>query len=98
MGVFTLIGIDLRVGAFEIYRAENAGSPVSGTGHEDGVKIVFLDEAIEMNVSEAQGGAGSPVAEQALLDLIRLQRFAEQWILTEVDHSGGKVVARAPVS
>ncbi len=94
--VFALVRVDLRVGAFEIGRAEHARRAVPGAGHEDDVEIVALDQAIEVQPDERQRRARSPVAEQAMLDVLDLQRFSEQRVAAQVDHADGQVIAGAP--
>ena len=70
---------------------------MAGTGQEDGVEVVLVDQAIEVNVGEAQAGTGAPVTQQPLLDVLRLQRLAQQRIGAQIDHAGGQVVAGPPV-
>src|ERR1043166_5576303 len=41
-----------------------------GHGEEDGVEVVLVDQAIEMNPHEAQARARTPVTQQALLDVL----------------------------
>jgi len=43
LGVFALVRIHLRIGAFQIGGAEHAGGSVSGAGHEDHIQVVALD-------------------------------------------------------
>jgi hypothetical protein len=38
------------------------------------------------------------VAEQAVLDVLRLERFVQERILHEVEHADAEIVAGAPVS
>ena len=52
--VFALVRVYLGIGAFQIDWAQNARRAMPGTSQEDRVKIVLLDEAVEMNISEAQ--------------------------------------------
>jgi hypothetical protein len=70
---------------------------VTGAGEEDRVEIVFVDEAIEVDVHEAEAGARPPVTEETLLDVLRLQRLSQQRIAAQVNHAGGQVRARPPV-
>ena len=52
--ILALIRIDLRVGALEIDRCQHARRPVPRAGQKDGVQIVLVDQAVEVNVGEAQ--------------------------------------------
>src|SRR4029450_4119390 len=67
-----LFGYTLRVGPFEIDRRQHPGGAVAGAGEEDGREIVLVDQAIEMDVGEAQAGARPPVAQETLLHVLRL--------------------------
>jgi len=95
--VFALVGIDLAVGTLQVNRTENARSPVARTGHEDHVQVVLFDQPIAVNVGEAEGGRGTPVAQQAVLDLLWLEGFSQQGVIPQVNHTYGQVVTGAPV-
>ena len=43
------------------------------------------------------GRAGSPVPEELVLDLFRLERFLQQGVVLQIDHAKAEVVASAPV-
>ena len=60
-------------------------------------RSILLDEAIQVDPDEGLSGIGAPVTEQAILDVLGLQRLAQQWIVAQVDHAGGEIVAGAPV-
>jgi hypothetical protein len=96
LGVLALVRIDLRVGALQIDRSEDAGSSVAGAGQEDRVEVVLVDQPVEMGPDEAQSRARAPVSQEALLDVLRLQRLAQERIGAQVDHPGGEVAAGAP--
>src|SRR3974390_3002092 len=85
--VLALVGIDLGVGAFEIAGSENAGRAVSGAGHENHVEVVLLDEPIKVDICERQAGAGAPMTEQTVLDVLGAQGFMQQGIVEEVDYA-----------
>ena len=78
-----LVGIDLGVVAFEIAVGERGGRAVAGAGDVDDVEVVLFDEAIEMDPDEGLAGVGAPVAEQAVLDVLGLERFAEQRVVAQ---------------
>ena len=95
--VLALVRIDLRVGALEIDRRQHPRRAMAGPGEEDGVEAVLVDQSIEMNVDEAQARARPPVTQEALLDVLRLQRRPEQRIGAQVNHPGRQIRARPPV-
>ena len=94
--VLAAIRVDLGVRPFQIARPQHARSAVSRPGHEDDVQIVALDCSAQMDVGERQARTGSPMAEQPVLDVLRLQRLLQQRIRLQVGHSKGKIVARPP--
>jgi hypothetical protein len=48
-----------------------------GPSHEDHVEIEFLDEAVQVDVGKSQARARSPMPEQAVFDVLGLQRFLQ---------------------
>src|SRR5262249_36757823 len=61
--IFALARIYLRISPFQVYGAQHAGSAVTGPSEENGVEIIFLDDAIEVNVAKAQSRTRAPVAQ-----------------------------------
>ena len=94
--VFALVGIDLGVGAFEIRRPEHARRAMTGAGHENHIEIVALDHPIEVRPDEGQRRARAPMAEQAMLDVLDLERLLEQRVVAQIDHAHREVIAGAP--
>ena len=91
------VWIDLAVGPFEIGVGDQSRAAVSGAGDVDHVKVVLLDEAIEVRVDEIEAGRRSPMSEQARLDVLLLERLTQQRIVEEVDLADREIVGRAPV-
>jgi hypothetical protein len=87
LDVFALVGIDLGVRAFEVRGPEHAGRAMTRPGDEDHVEVVTLDDAIQVRPHERQRWACSPVAEEPLLDVFRLQGHLQQRIVLHVDHA-----------
>src|SRR4029434_7329565 len=67
------------------------------SSQKDSVQVVLNDQTVEMNVSKAQAWTGSPVPQEALLDVLRFQGLAKQSSTAQVDHAGGQIVAGTPV-
>src|SRR6266480_2997741 len=86
--VLSLIWIDFRIGPLQISRPEDAGRAVSGARHQDRVQVVLIDQPVEMDVDKAEARTRAPVAEKTLLDMLDLQRLAQQRIGAQVDHAG----------
>src|SRR6202158_3309153 len=87
--------IQLAVGALEECVRLHAGSAMTRTGNVDNVQIQLFDEPIEMKIDEIQAGRGSPMAEQAWLDVFNFQRLTQKWILEKVYLPNGEVVCGA---
>ena len=51
-----------------------------------------------MHPREGLPGIGTPVSEQPVLDVLGLQRLAQQRILPQVQHACAKIVTGTPVS
>src|SRR5579872_687957 len=69
--ILRLLGIDLRVRAFQIGRTEHTRCSMTRTSQEDHVEVVCLDQTIKMHVDERQPRTRSPMAEQSILDVLR---------------------------
>jgi hypothetical protein len=95
--VATFVWIDFGIVALEIGIGEAGRSTVTRAGDVEDVEVVFFDEAIEMDPDKRLAGIGTPVAEKAILDVLGLERLAEERIGAKIDHAGGKIVASAPV-
>ena len=96
LGIFALVGIDLGIGALEVRRAEHARRAVAGTRHEDHIEVVALDDAIQVRPDERQRGARAPMPEQPMLDMLDVERLAQQGVVPQIDHADAKIVAGAP--
>src|SRR5579864_1018007 len=95
--VKTLLGIDLGVRPLQVSGAKHAGSAMSRASKKNHIEIVFLDQAVQMDIDKRKSGARSPMAEQTILDVLRLQRLGEQRVFAKVDHSQTEIVAGSPV-
>ena len=61
------------------------------------IQIVRLDHAVHVGVNEIQARRGAPVAQQARLDVLLAQRFAQQRIFHQIDLADRKIIGSAPV-
>jgi predicted nucleotidyltransferase len=58
---------------------------------------MLLDEPVEMDIDEVQSRRRPPVAKQAFLEVLQLQRFLQQRIVTQIDLPDREVIRGAPV-
>ena len=91
------VGIDFAVRAFEICVGDQSRSPMPGTSDVDHVEIVFLDQPIEVGVDEVEAWRGAPVPQKTWLDVLLLERLAQQGIIEQVDLADGEIVGGPPV-
>src|SRR5215467_1675261 len=70
---------------------------MAGPGQEDHVQVILLDESVQMDVNKGQARTGSPVSQQATLNVFALQRLFQEGIVLKVDHAQHQVVTSAPV-
>ena len=91
------VGVELGVRAFEIGIRDHARAAVAGASEVDHIQIVLLDQAVEMRVDEVQSRRGSQVSQQPRLDMLELERLAQQRIGVQINLSDRKVIGGAPV-
>ena len=91
------VGIDLAVRPFEVGVGHQRRPAVSGAGDVEHVQVILLDDPVQMDVEEVLARRGSPVAEQARLDVLELQRLLQERIVHQVDLADGQVVGGPPV-
>ena len=89
--------IDFAVRSFEIGVGDQPRPAVAGTGDVDHVEIEFLDQPVEVRVDEVEARRRAPMAEEARLDVLLLERLAQQGIVEQVDLTNGQIVGGAPV-
>ena len=63
------VRVDFAVGAFEVGICDQAGSAMAWTSDVDHIEIVFLDQAIQMDIDKIQSRSCTPMAEEARLDM-----------------------------
>ena len=95
--IFSLVRIDLGVGALEVALGQDRRGPVTRAGNVDRVQVVLVDKPVEVDVGETLAGVGAPVPQHARLDVLDLERFTEQGVVLEVQHPQAQVEAGTPV-
>jgi len=81
----------------EVVRDER-GAAMTWASQVDYVSVVLFDEAVQMYIDEVQPRSGSEVTEQTRLDVLRLERLAEERIVEQVDLTDRQVVGRPPIA
>src|SRR5262249_46379061 len=92
------LGIDRRVGPFKVGESDQGWAAVTGSSQVDHVGVALIDQAVEVDVEEAEAWGRAPVAEQSRLDVLRIQRLSQERIVEQVDLGGGQVVGGVPIT
>ena len=70
---------------------------MAGADHVDHVEVKLFDQAIEVCVDEVEAGRRAPMAEEPRLDVLLLERLAQQRVVEQIDLADGQIVGGAPV-
>ena len=86
----------LGVGAFKVGVGNDARPAMAGADHQQHVKLMRLDQPVQVHIDQVQSGRGAPMPEQAPLDVLQRQRRLQQRVVLQVDLSHRQVVGSAP--
>ena len=68
------------------------------TGDANGIKVMLLDQAVDLNVNEIEPRRRVPMAQETRLDVFRFQGFPQKRIVVKIDLTSGKVICGTPVA
>jgi hypothetical protein len=71
----------------QVTRSQNTENPLPRSGHENHLEIELLDQPTQVDVNEDKSRTRSPMSQQTVLNVLRLQRLAKQRIVLEINHS-----------
>ena len=91
------VRVELAVRPLEIRVRDERRAAVPRAGDVDRAQVAIADLPVQVRVEEVEARDGAEVAEQARLDVLRLQRLAQQRVVEQVDLRDGEVVGGAPV-
>ena len=91
------VWVNFGVRAFKVGVGHHEVSSVAGAGDVDHIKIILLDNSVEVNVDKVLSGNSTPVTYYLFLDVVSGEGFAEQGVIQQVKLTCGKVVCSAPV-
>ncbi len=89
--------IDFAVGSFEIGVGDQPRPAMAGAGDVDHVEIVLLDQPIEVGVDEVEARRRAPVPQESRLDVLLLERLAQQRIVEQIDLADRQIIGGPPV-
>src|SRR5208337_2386169 len=95
--VLTLVRIYFGVGSLKVRIRQNCWRPMPRPRDEDCVEIVFVNQAVEVNVGETLARVRAPMAEQPWLRLSHRKWLTQQGVFLEIKHSETQIEAGAPV-
>jgi hypothetical protein len=97
LDVLRNVGVNLAVRPLQVGVRHQPGAAVSRPGHVDDAQVPLPDRAVEVDVDEVEPGRRAPVTEEPWLDVLPLERLAQQGVVHQVDLPDGEVVGRPPV-
>ena len=87
MLIARVLGVEVAEGVLEPEGREDGGSAVTGAYDVEGVDTSLGDEAVEVGVDQGKAGAGTPVAEETGLDIVRGDISLYKGVVLQEDHS-----------
>jgi hypothetical protein len=61
------------------------------TRDKERIQIILFDQSVKVQIGKDLSGITTPVTEQSTLQVFNLERFLQQGILLQVDHSQAQV-------
>ena len=90
-------GVSLGIRPFQISVRHDTRTAMAGANDVDHVEVIILDQPVQMDIDEIQSRGRAPMAEQAGLDVLKLERLFQQRIILQVDLPDRKIVRGAPI-
>ena len=91
------IWIDLAIGAVQVGVGNEEVAAVAGAGNQNQILVVLFNNTVQVNIDEVLAGNGAPVTDDLALDVLALQRAAQQRVIQQIQLTGCQIVAGAPV-
>ena len=91
------VGVDLAVSALEVGVADDGRATVPGAGDVDHVKVVLLDDPVQVRVNEVLAGGRAPVSQQHVLHIRERQRSLQQRVVVKINLPNRQIVGGTPV-
>src|SRR2546430_489045 len=73
--IFTLVRVNLGIRSLEIGLGQDRRRTVTRPGDENGIQIVLVNQAVEVDVGKGLAGIRAPMAQEPGLRVLQLQRF-----------------------
>ena len=89
--------VGLAICAVEQGLCGTCRSTVTRTHEEDGVLVMVADEAVDVAEQEVQAWGGSPVTNQAMLNVLARKTVLHKRVATKINLTNRQVVSCAPI-
>ena len=97
-GVVRQRGVEVAQAAFQVEVGQVGGRAVAWTRDEHDIEVMRQDQPVEVRVDEIDAGAGAPVSQEPILDVLGPQRLAQQHVVAQVDLRTGEIVGGTQIA
>jgi hypothetical protein len=98
LSILRLVRVDFGVNSLEERVGNDGRGTVARTRDEEGIEIVLLNQTVHVNVGKRLTSVRAPMSKETRLDVLDLERFLQQRVLTEVEHTQAQVHAGMEVT
>ena len=95
--IFSDVGIHLAVGTLQIRICHEEIAAVAGTGYQDHILVIFLNDTVQMYINKILPRDGSPVPHDFFLHMLQGKGLAQKGVVQQVKLRCAEVVGGAPV-
>src|SRR5262245_52254585 len=78
--ILTLVRVDLGVSSLKVSLRQYRRRSVTWARDVNGIQIIFVDESIKVNVSEALAGVRTPVTQQPRFQMLQPEWLSEKGV------------------
>src|SRR5687768_2908886 len=71
---------------------------MAGASEQKHIRVGALDELIQVQVNEIDARACSPMTQQPIFDVLRLERFLQQHVVLEIHLGGSQVIHQSKIA
>src|SRR5665648_499971 len=96
--VLAYIWINLTVAAFKISIAHQRRATVTWTGDIEHVKIMLLDDTVQVHIDKILTRCCTPVSYHHRLHMRQFQWFLQKWIVIKINLPDRQIVSGTPIA
>src|SRR5215468_3191650 len=83
--IFAHRRVDFRICSFQVGVGQNSRRSVTRSREENRIQVILVDQPVEVDVGEGLAGVRAPMTQQSSLDMLSLQRLAQQRVFLKVE-------------